>query len=133
MWNAIAARIKLQALTEGVDVRYNVHIKYKPMDVRTTIPISEARGKIFKIAENVQKPATHYTLTEKGRPKVVVMSANEFESWQETLEVIRDFPNLEKDIKKAEKEYRRRNYLTLEKILSKEGFILAGKKKSRNV
>ncbi len=103
------------------------------MDIKTIIPISEARKKIFKIAENVQKSATHYTLTERGRPKAVVMSADEFESWQETLEVIRDFPDLERDIKKAEKEYRRGSYLTLEKILSKEGFILVGKKKSRNV
>lgn len=40
----------------------------------------------------------YYTLTDKGRPKAVVMSAEEFESWAETLEVMRDFPNLDKDI-----------------------------------
>jgi prevent-host-death family protein len=103
------------------------------MDTKTTIPISEARKKIFKIAEKVQKPATHYTLTEKGRPKAVIMSAEEFESWQETLEVMRNFPGLEKDIKKAEKEYKRGDCLTLEKILAKEGFVLAGKAKKRHV
>jgi len=99
------------------------------MDTKTTLSISEARKKIFKIAERVQKAATRYILTEKGRPKVVIMSAEEFESWQETLEVIRDFPNLEKDIKKAEREYRKGNRLTLEEILSKEGFVLADKSK----
>lgn len=98
------------------------------MDTKTTLPISEARKKIFKIAKMVQKPSTHYTLTEKGRPKVVIMSTDEFESWQETLEVIRDFPNLEKDIKKAEREYKKGNYLLLEDVLAKEGFILADKK-----
>lgn len=99
------------------------------MDTRTTLPISEARKKIFKIAADVQKPATHYTLTEKGIPKAVVMSAEEFESWQETLELMREFPDIEKDIKKAEKEYKKGNYLTLEKVLAEEGFILAGKSK----
>jgi len=97
------------------------------MDAKTTLPISEARKKIFKIAEKVQKPATYYTLTEKGRPKVVVLSADEFESWQETLEVMRIFPKLGKDIEKAEKEYKKGDYLTLEKVLSKEGFVLSKK------
>jgi len=99
------------------------------MDTKTTLSISEARKKIFKIAEKVQKPATHYTLTEKGRPKVVLMSAEEFESWQETLEVMRDFPKLEKDIKRAEKEYKRGRYVTLEDVLSKEGFVFSKKLK----
>jgi len=103
------------------------------METRTTLPISEARKKIFKIAEKVQKPATYYTLTEKGRPKVVVMSTEEFESWQETLEVMREFPNLERDIKKAERDYKKGNYITLEEILAEEGFILADKAKSKHV
>ena len=97
------------------------------MDTKTTLPISEARKKIFKIAEKVQKPATYYTLTEKGRPKVVVLSADEFESWQETLEVMRIFPKLGKDVKRAEKQYKKGDYLTLEKVLSKEGFVLSKK------
>ena len=102
------------------------------METKTTLPISEARKKIFKIAEKVQKPSTHYTLTEKGKPKVVMMSAEEFESWQETLEVMRDFPGLEKTIKKVDKDVRSggyKKYPTLEEVLSKYGFILADKSK----
>ena len=97
------------------------------MDTKTTLPISEARSKIFKIAEKVQKPSTYYTLTEKGKPKVVVLSAEEFESWQETLEVNRIFPNLEKDAKAAERDFKKKKCATLEEVLSKEGFVLAGK------
>ena len=103
------------------------------MNTKTTLPISEARKKIFRIAEEVQRPATHYILTEKGKPKAVVMSAEEFESWQETLEVECDFPDLKKDIKKAEREYKQRRYKTLEEILSKEGFVLADKAKKKYV
>ena len=99
------------------------------MNAKTTLPISEARKRIFEIAEKVQKLSTHYILTENGRPKAVFMSVEEFESWQETLEVIRDFPDLEKDIKKAEKEYKQGNYSTLEDVLSKQGFVLADKSK----
>jgi prevent-host-death family protein len=99
------------------------------MDTTTTLSISEARGKIFKIAEKVQRPSTHYALTEKGKLKVVIMSANEFESWQETLEAIYELPDLVGDIKKAEREYKRGSCLTLEDILLKEGFVFAGKQK----
>lgn len=92
------------------------------MNTKTTLPISEARKKIFEIAEEVQKPGKHYTLTEKGRPKAVIMSAEEFESWEETLEVMRDFPDLEKEVKKAEQDYKKRNYITLDKLLKKNVF-----------
>jgi prevent-host-death family protein len=98
------------------------------MDAETTLSISEARKKIFKIADMVQKPSVCYTLTEKGKPKAVVMSADEFESWRETLEAVRIFPNLEKDIKKAEREYKKKSCSFLEEVLAREGFVLANKK-----
>ena len=40
---------------------------------------------------------------------------------------MRIFPKLGKDIEKAEKEYKKGDYLTLEKVLSKEGFVLSKK------
>lgn len=95
------------------------------MNNNTTISISEGRKRIFEIAEDVQKPGTQYTLTENGKPKAVVMSAEEFESWQETLNVMRDFPELKKDIAQAEREYEAGKYITLESLLTREGFIVA--------
>ncbi len=95
------------------------------MDSKTTLSISEARKRIFEIADAVQKPDVHYVLTENGRPKVVVMSAEEFESWQETVEVMRDFPDLDKDIVEAERQFAAGQYSTLEEILSQEGYVLA--------
>ncbi|MBU4274479.1 type II toxin-antitoxin system Phd/YefM family antitoxin [Patescibacteria group bacterium] len=100
------------------------------MNTKTTIPISEARKKIFKIAEESQKPGNYYTLTENGRPKAVIMSANDFDSWQETMEVIKEFPDLKKDIKETERAVRsgeHRSWVTLEDLLSKEGFVIADK------
>ncbi|MEK7657866.1 MAG: type II toxin-antitoxin system Phd/YefM family antitoxin [Patescibacteria group bacterium] len=100
------------------------------MDTKTTLPISEARKKIFKIAEDVQEPSRHYTLTEKGRPKAVIISADEFESWQETLEIMREFPDLKKDIKETDRAVKTGEYkkwTTLEELLRKEGFFIADK------
>ncbi len=98
------------------------------MDTKTIISISEARKEIFKIAKKVQRPAVNFILTEKGKPKVVMMSANEFDSWKETMEVASIFPHLSKDITKAEKEYKKGYGIKLEDVLFKEGFILSGKK-----
>jgi prevent-host-death family protein len=100
------------------------------MDVKTTLPISEARKNIFKIIGKTKRPGIYYTITDKGRPASVIMSAEEFESWQETLEVMRDFPNLNKDIEEAEKAYKSGDYkkwTTLEDLLAEEGFFIKEK------
>ena len=112
-------------LAVTIDVRYNVH-----MDIKTTIPISEARRRFFDIAEEVQKPGIHYMFTDKGKPKAVLMSAEEFESWQETLEVMREMPDILKDIKETDEAYRTgayKSWPTLEEVLAKDGFIVADK------
>lgn len=103
------------------------------MNTKTTISISEARKKIFDIANEVQKPNTFYTLTEKGRPKVVIMGAEEFESWMETLEVMRDFPNLRDDIRQAEEDYKRGETISLEDYFKNENHEVSGRvvKKSK--
>lgn len=112
------------ALTQNIHVHYNVHI----MDIKRTLSISEARKKIFEIAEDVQKPSTHYTLTEKGRPKAVLMSADEFESWRETIAVMHHFPDLKNDLKETDDDVRSggyKNYMTLDEILNKRGYMVA--------
>ena len=104
------------------------------MNTKTTLSISEARKKIFKIAKDVQKPSTYYTLTEKGRPKVVLMSAEEFESWQETLEVLHEFPDLDKDIAEVDRAVKSGEYkkwTTLDELLKEHGYILADKGKNK--
>ena len=101
------------------------------MNTKTTLSITEARKKIFQIIDETQKPGVYYTLTERGRPKAVVVSAEEFESWIETMEVMKDFPDLKKDIEEAERDYNTGNFVTLEDILAKEGYVLADKGKEQ--
>ena len=102
------------------------------MDTKTTIPISEARRRIFELVDKIQKRGSYYTITDKGRPKAVMMSAEEFESWQETLEVQKMFPDLDKEIKQVRKDVKSgayKNYPTLEEILKEEGFLVSEKKR----
>lgn len=104
------------------------------MNIKTTLPISEARKKIFEIANDVQKPNNYYTLTENGRPKAVILSAVDFESWQETLEVMRDFPDLDKDAEETDRAVKSGEYkkwATLDDLLKKEGYIVAERPKQK--
>lgn len=96
------------------------------MTFRNTISISQARKEIFDIARQVQQPGQHFVLTDKGRPKIVMLSAEEFESLIETIEVLRMCPNLDDDIKKVEDQYRKGQYITLDELLAKEGYKRAG-------
>lgn len=49
------------------------------MKTKTTLPITAARKNIFAISQKVQKSNSYYTLTERGVPKVVMLSAEGFE------------------------------------------------------
>lgn len=102
---------------------------------KNTISISEARSKLFTIAQKVQTPGVYFTFTDKGRPKTVIMSADEYESIIETLEVMRDFPNLDKTIAKVDKDIKSGAYLrypTLDDILAKEGYVLNNKSNTKH-
>lgn len=103
------------------------------MKTSTTISISEARKKIFDIADEIQQPDVYYTLTENGRPKAVMLSADDFESLLETLEVIKDFPDIDKVIAQTEREIRSgsyKKYVTIEELLAREGFVPAKQAKT---
>ena len=104
------------------------------MNFTTTLPISEARKQIFDIADAVQKPGVYYTFTANGRPRVVMMSAKEFESWAETMEVMRTFPNLDHDIAEADHAVKTgayKKWATLDDIKKGYGMAVADKSKKK--
>lgn len=92
-----------------------------------TLTITQARHDLFKIADQVQRPNNYYTLSVEGEPKVVMMSYDEFGSIMETIDVMREFPNLKNEAKEAEEAYKKGNYITLDQILVKQGYVLADK------
>lgn len=102
--------------------------------MKTTLSISEARKRIFDIADDVQKPGVRYTFTDKGKPKAVLMSAEDFESLEETIEVLRIFPNLDKAIAQVDRDIKSgayKKYITLEELLAKDGYVLHGKTRAK--
>ena len=74
------------------------------MDImKQTLPITKAREQLTTLVENAQKKLDEYVITVNGSPAAVLMSAEEFESWKETMEIMAD-PELMKAIKEGEAE-----------------------------
>jgi len=55
-----------------------------------TLPLTEARKDLSKLIDEVSTIHEHITITRQGKPAAVVMSADEFESWHEMLEILAD-------------------------------------------
>lgn len=68
-----------------------------------TLPISKARENLADLVENAKKRLDEYVITVNGSPAAVLISADEYESWKETGEILAD-KGLMKAIKQGEKE-----------------------------
>ena len=66
----------------------------------SSIPANEARANFYQILDEAADKLRQFTVTLRGKSKVVIMAAEEFEGWLETLEIMSD-KNLVADIKKA--------------------------------
>ena len=90
------------------------------MDSKNTLSLTEARKRIFDIAEDVQKPGKFYTFTENGTPKAVLMSADQFDSLIEDLELAGD-PGFAKRMEAVEKEFERGEFSSWEDVKKELG------------
>ncbi|WP_327588261.1 type II toxin-antitoxin system Phd/YefM family antitoxin [Nonomuraea sp. NBC_00507] len=64
------------------------------------IPISEAKDRLTELADRAAREHDHFTLTRNGRPHAVIVSMAEWESLQETLEILAD-PETRADLVEA--------------------------------
>jgi prevent-host-death family protein len=65
-----------------------------------TLSLSEAKAKLSSLVDEVSQRDEEVVITRNGRPAAVLVSADEYESWQETLAVRAD-AGLMRDIKKG--------------------------------
>lgn len=96
------------------------------MKTKTTLSVSEARKNIFEIIDKVQKPNVYYTLTERGKPKAVILSTEKFEYLvdKRNAELLKAYSNLKNDKKQkgiilkdaAKSGYAAENYQIFPKI-----------------
>ena len=54
------------------------------------VPFTDARAKLTEILDALEKKHEHVLITRNGRPAAVMLSADEYESLEETLEILQD-------------------------------------------
>lgn len=56
----------------------------------TTMPFSEAKAHLSELADKVEREHDRIVVTRNGRPSFVLLSPDDLESLEETLEIFRD-------------------------------------------
>jgi prevent-host-death family protein len=84
-----------------------------------TVPLTEARKDFPNIVDEVAGRHEHVVITKRGKPAAVVMSLDEFESWQETLEIMADRGAMAA-IARAERDIKAGRVRSLEEILARK-------------
>jgi antitoxin YefM len=76
----------------------------------TTVPLSEAKARLSEIADEVGRTHERVHITRNGRDYVVLISAEDLESIEATLELLADQPAQER-VRRAEDEATRGDVL----------------------
>ncbi len=87
-----------------------------------TISARELRPKLSSVLKTIHDRFDRYIVTRRGRPEVVMISVEDYESLLETLEIQSD-KVLMKRIRKAEKEFKAGKGVPLEKVKKELGLV----------
>lgn len=77
---------------------------------------SQARANFFDIAEEASRFSRRFTITVHGKPAVVVMSLDELEGMEETIDIMSD-PKLMRDLRKSEADLKAGRVYPLEDVI----------------
>lgn len=80
-----------------------------------TLPITKAREELTTLVDKANRRLDEYVITVNGSPAAVLLSATEYESWKETLDVLGD-RELVKAIKNGEEDFKKGKFLTFEQL-----------------
>lgn len=81
----------------------------------TTIPLAEARANLSRLVDEAVRTHERVEVTRNGRRSAVILSADDYDSMVETLEILSD-PELVSEIVEAQAELRAGNYHTIEQV-----------------
>lgn len=92
------------------------------MNIKTTLSATEVRNNFFDILDEVEQTNVPYTITRAGKPKAVIMNAEEYESWMETLDIMSN-PETVKNIEESKRELARGEYVTLDELMKERNLM----------
>lgn len=80
-----------------------------------TIPITEAKTRIAELADRVAREHDHFTITRNGRADVMLISVAEYESLQETLDILSD-EQAPGDLRQSREDFEAGDIYSLEQV-----------------
>ena len=80
-----------------------------------TLSVKEARARFSSLIEKAGRLSERYVVTKNGTPTAVVMGAEEFEGWVETLEVLSN-PKALKSLRQGLKEAKAGKFKSFEQV-----------------
>ena len=83
-----------------------------------TLPLAEIKKRLSEIVDGVESRHDRVVLTRHGRPAAVIMSPDDLESLEETLEILSN-PAAVREIRKAETEIDKGKALTADELRAK--------------
>jgi antitoxin YefM len=83
-----------------------------------TLPLSEIKKRLSEIVDGVEQRHDRVVLTRNGRPAAVLLSPDDLESLEETLDILSD-PSAMKAIRKAEAELDSGKFVTADELRAK--------------
>jgi antitoxin YefM len=95
------------------------------------LPLSEAKAKLSSLIDAVASRDERVTITRNGRAAAVLVSSEEFESWQATIEIMRD-PQFLADIRLGLRQLDKGKARTYEEVFAEKRMTPGrAKKKAR--
>lgn len=80
-----------------------------------TLPITQAREELPLLVDNARRLLHEYTITVNGTPAAVLLSAAEYESWKETIDILGD-RGLVGAIRRGEEDLKKGRYVTFSQL-----------------
>jgi prevent-host-death family protein len=80
-----------------------------------TLPLAEIKKRLSEIVDGVESRHDRVVLTRNGRPAAVILSPDDLESLEETLEILSN-PVAVREIRKAETEIDKERVLTADEL-----------------
>ena len=81
----------------------------------TTIPLAEARARLSELVDEAVRTHERVDITRNGRRAAVLMSADDFDALQETLDILAD-PEAMREIEEGRRDIREGRVYTLEEV-----------------
>ena len=83
-----------------------------------TLPLSEIKKRLSEIVDGVEQRHDRVLLTRNGRPAAVIMSPDDLEALEETLEILSD-PKAMREIRQAERAIEKGDVVTGDELRAK--------------